>query len=95
MDKLQQSVRMNKFSPSDNMYIVQKWHDTFILIFQSSQGSFEAVKCLIAVVEGRFTRGPKSYVLSHLKSIRAISAVKSMDFDTYHCTHGPKLKSQL
>jgi hypothetical protein len=37
-----------------------------------------------------FTQGPKSQVPIHLRSIRAISIVESMEVETHHCTRGPK-----
>ena len=42
-----------------------------------------------------FTRGPKPQVLSHLRSICAISIVESMKVGTYHFTWGPKSSSQV
>ena len=42
-----------------------------------------------------FTWGPKSQVLSHLRSIPAISIVESMKVGTYHFTWGPKSSSQV
>ena len=33
---------------------------------------------------------PKTLFPSHLRSIRAITAVENMELGTYHFTHGPK-----
>jgi hypothetical protein len=40
--------------------------------------------------KGRFPRGPKSQVTSHLRSIRAISAVESIEVGKYNFTRGSK-----
>jgi hypothetical protein len=39
---------------------------------------------------GRCYTSPKSYISSHLRSMRAIPAVESMEAGTYHFTKGPK-----
>ena len=38
------------------------------------------------LIEGQFARGPKYWVSSHLRSIRAILVVESMKVGTYHFT---------
>ena len=39
---------------------------------------------------GSVHTGPKFWVPSPLKSIRAISAIQSVEVETYHLTWGPK-----
>ena len=41
------------------------------------------------LVRGRFTRRPKSWVPSHLRSICAISAIENMEIGTCHFTRAP------